>query len=580
MNAILAFVFILAQVAPAAKAPELTTRIDQARDAIAKQQYADAEATLTQVLVAANEMEDNVAAARAEFFLGRLKQEQAALATPDGAKVLRDESIQHYERSLRLYPKSGATMHNLAEVVAANGDYKRAKELLEDALRLDDPRRAIFAEKLGDIAAAAQKHKDAVEAYQIAAKSGEPSPALRQKLVREQQLDGDEPEDVLPHVWALAKTDRVDFALDAAMQALASEKLDDEEVDGYFGVLAYCLAHESLSPAELKEIGVLDALSKLKANNATKAKAESILALYDGSVADRTRFTTWPVKVNDDDVPSDLSPRNALNELAVSLGRRALYDGNYERAAPYYELAIDLGAGSDPRVLTDFATVRLRQKRFAEVEPLLEAFDASLESQDIASRPDAEAIYDYHRAIGTIYADLKQYANPKNERASALYHLQRSVEIASSSAENDVSDGLVKRLLGDAYAETGSIDKSTTARLDAAVTFKGNDDYASVRDMVGRIRPSSVDGSEQLSTYADVVDPLVQFSGEWPAGFKDEALVKGCLVVLATSQDPAARADAQKKLDELGIQVKGKTIGTIAQEKTKTSMHFAVRTRG
>jgi hypothetical protein len=588
MNAILTvcLAFLLAGV-PVARVPELMTRIDGARDALSRQEYTTAQATLNEVVAAAREAHDDVAAARALFFLGRLKQEQSQRATVDVAGELRDEATRYYEQSLVLYPKSGATLFHLAEVAAAGGDVAQARTLLNRAIALDDPRRAVFAEKLGDLAAGEGKHDDAVEAYETAVKASEPSPALRQKLIRETLADGDDPEDVLPHVWALAKSDRVDFALNATFEALASKKLDAKEADGYFGVLAYGLAHMNLSPSELGTLGLVEKLSSLAQNDDRKARASSILALYNGNVA-AVRATAWPSKVNDDDVPRDLSPRNNLGELAGAIGRRALYDRDYTRADTYYELAYDLGGKSDARLLTEFATVRFAQQRFPEIEPLLATFEKSLEGQNIAARDDAEQVYEYHRAIGTMYAGMNRWTDAARPQTSALYHLENAASLGKTlhidtPVESPAwpADGNVKRLLGDAYAVAGRTHDSTNARLDAATMFKTSGDFASVRDVVGTIPVSTLDTDLWRSKYANVVSPLVSFTGGWPEEeLGSSAFVKGCLVVLATSKNPAVIADARKKLEELELHVNGTFSGTITSPKVKAPIKFSIRTRG
>lgn len=570
-------VFTLILAATASISP-LMPRIDEGRDMLRAKKYAEAEAILSETLEGAVKASDSSAAARSLFFLGLSKHEQADQATGEAASALRREAIRLYEQSLDHFPRSRSTLMNLAELQIAERNYDAARFVIQRAMEMDAlTSRPVWVEQLGDLAAAQGKHGEAADRYaDVLGWSATPSPALRQKFVTASIVAGKDPEDLIPHLWVLAKSERSDAVMDLVFDALAAEKLDRDATQALFGILAFRLARQDYTPSELSQIGASRRLEQLSLRPGLANGVTAIWEIYGHRCAVRDLFTSWPAEIDDDDVPRDLSPRHALGDLARTVGRRAYHERAYDRATQCLELAAALGHENDVSLYADLASVYFEQNRVAEIEPRLAQLEKRIEATAVS--PGAKALYDYHRKVGSLYLQLPPDSNSRERFLAAARHLERSLEIAASGTDFR-ADANVKRLLGDVYARMGRNADSTRARLDAAAMFAQEGDFASAREMVSVIPPSQIRSDEERQRYGAVVEPLVTFLPPVAGSAFDPATVKGCIVVLSSSNPAAAREDAREKLQQMGVTIVGRTSGTVKVDG-EMGVRFAMRTSG
>lgn len=556
----------------------LMERIDRGRDALREKKYVEAEVILGEVLAETKETGDASAAARALFFLGLIKHEQADQAKADAAPTLRREAIRLYDESLQHYPNSRSTLGNLAELYAAERNYDAAKHAVERAMKIDTPSRLwAWFEQLGDYASAQGKHEEAAKRYADALHSTpNPSASLRQKFITSSLAAGKDSEDLIPQMWGLLKSERSDTVMNLVFDALKAKDLDRDARQALFGILTYGLARQDYTPSELSQIGVAERLQELSAKPRLANEVDAIYALYRKECSKRELFLAWPTRIDDDDIPSDLSPRTALGDLAIAVGRRAYHDRAYDVAAPCLELGVVLGHENDLELYADLAALYFEQNRQAEIEPRLAALEERLEAPMTSSHvegpmvvsSDPEALYNYHRKLGSLYLQLTPDANTRAHwSAAAVRHLERSLRVAATITRPHFrADVSVKRLLGDAYERLGRRDDSTNARLDAATMFVGEKDFASARDMIRLIPPSAIDSDEERKRYSQAVEPLVTFHS-FPIPKKvtvtEPATVKGCIVVLSTIAPSPAHEDARATLQKLGVKVVGRTVGNV-----------------
>jgi tetratricopeptide (TPR) repeat protein len=433
--AALSLVTVLAVVA--AKNPELASATDRARDMLRQGDHAAAEIALAQIAEQAEKEQDEVSAARALFFLALSKQQRAEAASGDEAMRLRHEALAHYARSLELYPKSGAVLNNIAEIEEALGNRERAKNALHDAIELNDSHRSGYAFVLGTLEEKDQNYKKAAQSYRLALESPNPPPGVEQKLIDASIASGKKSEELVGVLWELEKKPAgVETALDGALRALERGMGDDEERDALLGIVAAALARQNYTLSQLVDAGIAQRLSQLQDKKETSERVRALFGLYVSASSDRDQFLAWPQKLDDDDLPADLSPRRALGDLSVALARRALAEKEFDRAEPYLLLGADLGLFEDARVARDLATVYSQTRRPQQLRDLTSKFDMMLYGeQNALARNNLRDVYDYHVTAGSIYANSGALQEASMQLEKAIIAGER---LASETASFEV----------------------------------------------------------------------------------------------------------------------------------------------
>jgi hypothetical protein len=107
------------------------------------------------------------------------------------------------------------------------------------------------------------------------------------------------------------------------------------------------------------------------------------------------------------------------------------------------------------------------------------------------SRQDKKQEYDFHLALGTMYAYLDKWQDPRWSPASAIYQLEHAERAAEDF--NRANPGAAQlqfpaqsaKLLSDGYMKTGQYDKAARTRITRAEKALASGDKDGAKDLIG-----------------------------------------------------------------------------------------------
>ena len=574
---------LLAMTALGQSSPASSSSDDFVRDRFreghaAREQHAfeDAEKQYRRALEYALHLNNPEAEFQASFYLGLTKQEAAdearLVGDTDHAQKLRLEAGDFYERAHKLKPKSSATLLNLAEVAADNGDRDGAKNLLERGLGFDDDRAAQFAERLGDLEAQGNDPKDALKSYRLALKRKNASTSLPHKYFTQLLAAAEKPDDkyaieAVDQLWKLQQEGDVDQAIDGAFTALGKPAFAGEAGVEMLNVITAALAEKEYDDEAWKASKTAIELAQLSAERPELSKRiAALFTLYNGT-ATYENVSVWLTPGDHDRPPEKPSGIESLQNILRGRGFAAQRARKFAQAESAYDLALKLDPGRlDPGTLRDLATVYYAQGKLNTLGDSLRDFEQRLYEAKSAAyeHVDWAEIYEYHRTIGMLNLWTGRYENAKSQ-----------FRLAAGAAKElgEPVDPELRLSLADAYAGLG-VDREAEARerLLAAEQYVAEGDLIRARGAVSRIAAADVQSTDDVRRYRTILDNAVQI---------DEPLenlyeVKSALAILSTAPDKPMRVGTEKLLEQwgvTGVRVQ-KERGTFAYQKRTVSFEF------
>lgn len=196
-----------------------------------------------------------------------------------------------------------------------------------------------------------------------------------------------------------------------------------------------------------------------------------------------------------------ISSREAFRELSRSLAnwyRRSKKSLSMKWAENYYLLAINFvdQRYADPKSFLDLADFYIntgQQERLKEIRYQYEnrLFHGKGDDyRDVhAKKLKWKNIYEYHQALGFMYAHLKEWENPRVRYASAIFQLDHAIIAANNfnryAAQREEIQPIevspqIFALLSHAYFETNRAERGTRVAVAAAENYlnEGNIDFA------------------------------------------------------------------------------------------------------
>ena len=465
-------------------------------------------------------------------------------------------------------PRSTATLLNLAEVAADNGDRQSAETWLERSLGFDDDRAAQFAERLGDLEAAAKDPKDALKSYRLALKKKNASASLPHKYFTQLLLAAEKPDDkyateAVDQLWKLQQAGEVDEAVDGALAALGRPAFTEDAGVEMLNVITAALAVKEYDDEAWKASKTASELAQLSAKRPELSKRiAALFTLYNGT-ATYENASVWLTSVDHDRPPERPSGIESLQNILRGVGFAAQRTKKYAPAENAYKLALKLDPGRlDPGTLRDLATVYYAQEKLPALGDTLKEFEQRLyEAKSAAyAQVDWAEVYEYHRTLGSLNLWTGRYADAKTQFNSAT---------AAAERLGSPVDPELRLSLADAYVGLGE-DRQAAARqrLLAAEQYVGEGDLIRARSAVSRIDADDVQ-SEDVKRYRTILDSAVRI---------DEPLenlyeVKSALALLSTAPEKPMRVGTEKLLEQwgvTGVRVE-KERGTFAYQKRVVS---------
>jgi tetratricopeptide (TPR) repeat protein len=427
------------------------------------------------------------------FYLGLERQRSATGITdePTRQRILK-KGADYYRRSLALKPRA-SVLNNLGQIEAETGQPAEAVAHLTQAVEMGGERRSFYERNL---AAALEKRGDAPAAFQRCREAVRAQPEDREALRCVVRAGRGQPEDLVAFLWERAGAGGVAATQDAALQLLAERWGSDAVRVELLTLVAFTLSRQSYAAGEWLEGEVALDLRKLSADPAVGEGATCLRWLH-GSVRDPARYAWWGRRgERSHDAPRGMWPREAFRALARALGRRAAAAGDEGGAEAYLLLAAHVDREeTDPRAVLELADLYIAQGRKAEVQRLLEQEAPALFYGKGAAYRTSQLrrVYDFHRALGVIYASVEEGRPPASPQqpASATFQLEHALRAAETYNERAQREGRPDRivaeprlvnLLAGSYAKAGSPARADDLRLRSAEEYLelGDGDAAAV----------------------------------------------------------------------------------------------------
>lgn len=476
--------------------------------ALAQRHYDEAFSAFSEGLQAAKISEDQKWQATFLFYLGLTEQrkaEESADSVEQG--ILLGSAANYYNRMLGLDPKSGAALNNLAKVHLKLGNDEEAERYYKRAIDLGDKNRWFYALNYSNFLNQKGKKQDALK-YAITAALEQPSSLKAHHFVLTLCEDAGNTSELTRYLYRLMHRGAVDRAQRSALDALDKLVCQDEDCKKLIILIAATLSRQYYEPEHFFRTDIGEKLNSLRFKPGLKQPIQELEMLHRGETF-RDRYYSW--WKHDSTFSVDVGGRNnlyissreAFRELSRSIGswyRRSKKPHGNEWAERYYLLAINFvdERYADPKSFLDLADLYIntgQEKRLNEIRYQYEDRLYHGKGEDYGEvhteKLKWKNIYEYHQALGFMYAHLKEWENPRTYYASAIFQLSHAL-IAADNFNRFVArrGGIgpiavspqVYALLSQAYFETSRDEEGMRVAVEGAEKYlnKNNEDYAAI----------------------------------------------------------------------------------------------------
>jgi tetratricopeptide (TPR) repeat protein len=475
---------------------ELAQALDGAAQDLAKNEWRKAERELGKVRADLEATKNAELRAKYGFYTALVNQQCA-----DDEKVPKERrararaaSIDEYETYLRWNPNSGGTLNNLAQLYAQEpADREKALKLYDRAIALQDDRSTVYALNRAKLQGEMGQSDAALKASVDAVKKDPRNQAAQELTISLLEARGSS-EDVGEYVRELNKAGLVIRAVDTAVREIGRLPAKREPV---LIALAEVLANPAL-PGSPEEFAASESGKHLAmhADSADIGAGVKELMQLFAKPGNPQQFYWWRRDFNESGAKRGWFRGDALLGLARSLGDRCRRAGKerYECAESYYLFALEFASpNAEPNAFLSLSQIyggTGRRDKLADIERRYEAQLFSGKGMAI-SRQDKKQEYDFHLALGTMYAYLDKWQDPRWSPASAIYQLEHAERAAEDF--NRANPGAAQlqfpaqsaKLLSDGYMKTGQYDKAARTRITRAEKALASGDKDGAKDLIG-----------------------------------------------------------------------------------------------
>lgn len=419
---------------------------------------------------------------------------KVAAADRESARL---RGIAAYETYLQSNPDSGGALNNLAQLYA-QGDAdqrKKALGLYERAAAVKDPRATTYElnriKLLGDMGATDQALRETRKVS--AARVADSDAALELELSLLRRLgpaDG-----IANYVRRLNGLGRVNSAIDTSLAEFDRRTSSREPI---LVALAETFANPVLTdlPERFIKTEAAQRLSKHANDGDIGAGVSQLLMLFDQKITPNG-MTWWRQDFNPYDEQRTGSRSAAALTLARALGDRCRLAGrdHYPCAETYYRFAIDFtNATADPQAFLALAQILASTGRQEELAGVAKRYEAALFNgkETAYGRESKPRIFQFHMALGTMYAYIGKWEDPQRPWAGAVFQLQHARDVAKEYNAGSSANGHLDfpeqaaELLSTGYERTGKIDESARVRVEAAEEYLAVGDKASAATLLDK----------------------------------------------------------------------------------------------
>ena len=425
-------------------------------------------------------------ASRLHFLRGLALQESARKPGADAAARAAAEA--EYREAIRLDPKSGPALNNLADLLGGSGREQEAEALYRQAIDLNDDRKGYYALN----AAKLVERRDPKEALRLAKLSANAAP--NSDASREYFADlyaKHQPGALLPFAKNLVDAGRTKQALQLATKNLDEPRPGGASREAWLTLIAMTFAKD---PVLFGASGEQDALEKLSvpADDPVSAGVKELQALRSGV----PNLVWW--KGRRERFPGlGTTGRGAMLALTRALGQASVANENLSAAEGYLRAAVDLGErGPDPDAFLDLVGLYAAKNDGSQISNLMKRYEFELFSekgQAYVVGNKAE-IYKLHLALGMTYAHLKAW------KSTSPYQ--------NASFQLDAA----KKTADELNAEAKSEGRTPTTALPPIAVQKRSECYLALGDQK-RAAQAKVEGAEQLLSVGRTRDATEIYNG-------------------------------------------------------------------
>ncbi|MBX2819678.1 MAG: tetratricopeptide repeat protein, partial [Rhodothermaceae bacterium] len=334
---------------------QLSDQLDEARVSLRGRDFQAAIPTLREGLSIALESNDKEFQARYHFQLGVALQQRSV-----NGRVAQDlsEAAGHYESYLRLRPKTGSALNNLAQIYTQLGREGEASELFARAVALEDKMVGFYAFNYAEFLKDRRAWGESANYYKKALEENPDHPEAREGLLEAyQRIDQGR---LITFIWDQIDEGRDVWATTASLQALANLPAEDvrpqisQQKEELLSCVAVGMSRANYGPASKSKSGgkqaeVFRTLEKLAGDADIGPGVKEILSAFDAPSSPELSAQSWWADKGDryGDPDDGWWPRDAYRMLLRSVGDWHQRRNDDKSAEAYYLQAIHLTDNSD-----------------------------------------------------------------------------------------------------------------------------------------------------------------------------------------------------------------------------------------
>lgn len=467
--------------------------------------------------VLADSIEDNKWQANLLFYMGLTRQQQAE---DSNEKIKRKEyfelAISEYKRLLQLQPNSGVAKNNLAQIYSQLGEKDKAEQLYKEAIELEDQKEPFYVMNFAEFLSTTGNQERAIDYYNIVLTKQPENVHAYQKLI--DIYSATDSSKLLPFFWEDLNNGYVIRTQKSALESLNKIKWFEREKEELLTIIVVCLSKQYYDPRIFLDSDVYLVLEKSETDQSIGDGIKELFDLHFISDLSNSNFNWWRHKIKPYyEAPRGVWPGEGFMMLMRSIGDWYRYNGKYKESEMIYLLSAEFSYEPDSESLLRLTDLYLTIDDMNKLEILVNKYIPRLfDIKRIAyEKGDVKKIYYLHRALGVIYANLKQWGN-ESIVTSAIFQLEhaiKTIRIINSSAEKEEDkinlEPRLVSLLADGYNHNGDSVKAFSVRIEAAQEYIQNNDMTSAKLVLDPIQengmPNRIDPNDKR-LYLELID--------------------------------------------------------------------------
>jgi len=439
------------------------------------------------------------------FYMGLTEQRKSETDQNIELKKSHLEKAAHYyQKVLEMQPDSGPSLNNLAQVYTQIGRKEEAAGLFKKAIKLHDSRQAFYAVNFADALLKEGKTAKAIDYYKIALNTQPENNRAQQNLANAYISTGSS--ELPAHLWKLVESGKIILAQESAVKALINRTWPEPSKVEFLTITVVCFSHRFYNPKNFLESDTSNKLRKLLDDQRIKKGVEELFSLYLLSSNDPYDYRWWARKGKlNKDPKRGVWPREAFRMLIRSIGKWYSKAGDVRRAEAYYLLSATLYENeADPNAFLALADLYMANKKTAKLSAMIDRYGIDIFRSKAGAYRNShmKKIYEYHKALGVIYAHLGNWGSSYNS-TSAIFQIENAVKVAKLINRKTVNTEdkirVEPRLIGylsKGYYAINKPQKALNVRLAAADQYILHKDTEGAREVLKPISKNDL----QLAT--------------------------------------------------------------------------------